>query len=96
MKTSRKKVVTMMISLKEDERFIIKHPRGRQTCKVKLIEVHDGYFFVYGDLSWRKNQPGACLKMQHTFTSINDEALMPYAVAHEIQRCLNLMREEVA
>ena len=90
MHTNRRAVVTRIISLAPAEQFQIRPPRALRNWLVRLIEVHVGYFILYGGTG----RTGGTIRIKHSFGGTDEVPSMPTMVAAEVQRCLAAFEQE--
>ena len=91
MRTSVQTIVRHMVSLDKSEEFTIKPPRGWRNWTVRLIEVNEGAFFLYGGPG--KNKRDACVQLHHGFRSVEEVPTMPAYIARAVERSLESLKQ---
>ena len=90
MHTNRKTVVTRIILLAPGEQFQVRPPGALRKRLVRLIEVHVGYFSLYGGTG----RTGGATRINYSFGGTDEVPSMPAVVAEEIHRCLAAFEQE--
>ena len=72
--------------LDEAEEFTIRPPRSLRKWTVDWIEIHDGYFFLYGGPG--RNKQGVCRRIKYAYCTVEEAKGMPAYIAGEVRRAL--------
>lgn len=81
-------IVRYNITLDKSEEFVVKPPGTRRKWWINLIQVHDGYFFLFGGTRFHS---GACMEINHGYRSVSEVPTMPTYVAKEVIRALETL-----